>query len=163
MKSSPKIVEWTDTPQMDTGAPCPAIALREDGLYVAYSVAQREDEYAIVRFGGVLQHVFGYPNDEALGQHPLYEAGLKFYAFNAVIDSPHVRELAERNERAFAGSRVRFLERRHWVVTFHDETLEVVGMSIEFLGVARAESAAAAIEARVVQQALPGHVRNARA
>lgn len=163
MKSDPKVVEWSDAPQMDTGAPIPSIVLREEGLYVAYAVSGQGQDYAIVRFRGVLQHTFGYPNDEALGQHPLFKIGLKFYAFNEVVASPYVEDLAKRNEKAFPGRAGRILERRHWVVTFHDETLEVIGEVVEFLGTVSAQSAVAAIEAHVVQQTLARDVRNARA
>lgn len=41
-------------------------------------------------------------------------------------------------------------------MTFHDETLEVIGESIEFLGVVSAPSASAAIERHVVQQVPAG-------
>jgi hypothetical protein len=163
MKSEPKAEEWTGAPQMDTGAPMPSISVRDDGLYVAYALPGLGEGYAIVRFTGVLQHTFGYPNDEALGEHPLYKAGLQFYAFNEVKDSPYVRELATRNARVFPGSEQRYVKWRHWIVTFHDDTLEVIGEGLEFLGVTSADSASAAIDAHVVQQRTAGDVRNARA
>ena len=144
------VEEWTGAPQMDTGAPVPAICLRGNQLFVAYIVSKPQtdsdtEEYAVVRFDGVRQHTFGYPNDEALSGHPLFATGLKFYAFNEILFSPYLGDLGARNAVAFPGTESHFSGLRHWIVTFHDETLEVVGDSIAFVGAIGAESAAAAI------------------
>ena len=93
----------------------------------------------------MLQHTFGYPNDEALRAHPLYSSGLAFYAFNEIANSPSVHELAARNAKIFPGSEGRCLRLNHWIAAFHDETLEVIGDTIEFLGVVPARSASEAI------------------
>ena len=135
---------------MDTGAPMPAIQVNDSGLFVAYIVSEpsldgKLEEYAVVQFNNVLQHTFGYPNDEALGMHPLYKFGLAFYAFNEVINSPYVADIANRNDKQFPGSKERYLKFRHWVVTFHDETLEVVGLSAKVIGTIEAASGDAAI------------------
>ena len=119
-------------------------------LYVGY-VALRDGEnvdgesYAVVHFGGVSQHTFGYPNDEALGGHPLYSLGLSFYAFNEISNSPYLKELAARNAKTHPGSEPEFLRRKHWIVTLHDETLEVIGDTVEFVGTIVARSASEAI------------------
>lgn len=130
---------WTDPPQMDTGAPMPVIYAGEGGLLLAYIVSKPElndalEEYAVVKFEGVLQHTFGYPNDEALSGHPLFEAGLQFYAFNEVVESPCLAELGRRNAIAFPGTESHFMSFRHWLVTFHDESLEVIARSAKVLG-----------------------------
>jgi len=54
----------------------PAIDSQDVVLFLAYIVAEPEyqsdlEEFAVVEFSGVLQHTFGYPNEEALGGHPL--------------------------------------------------------------------------------------------
>ena len=145
-----QISEWSGAPQMDTGAPMPGIALHDRALYVSYIVRDSEhvggESYAVVRFSGVSQHTFGYPNDEALAGHPLFSAGLSFYAFNEVANSPYLQELAARNARTHPGSEPRLLKRKHWIVSFHDETLEVVGDAVEFMGTVVARSASEAIE-----------------
>ena len=82
---------------------------------------------AILHFEGVLYYAMGYPNDEALNAHPLYAIGLGFYSFHVVENSPLIADLDRRNqvhERDVAGA---YMKRfRHWIITFHDETLEVV-------------------------------------
>ncbi len=145
-----RIIEWKDPPQMDTGAPMPFIRIGETELFVAYIVSDRaahevSKEYAVVQFTDVPQHIFGYPNDEALGEHPLYRHGLAFYAFNEVVGSPYVAALGKRNAQRFPGSVALFSELRHWIVTFHDETLEVIAKSAKFLGRTHAGSGAMAI------------------
>lgn len=127
----------------------PGIVSDGHDLYAAYiassSTASRYKEFAVVKFSAVLQHTFGYPNDEALGVHPLYDAGLAFYAFNFVADSPLLKELGQHNSRVFPGTESMYSGFSHWIVTFHDETLEVVAKSAEFLGMVEARNAKSAI------------------
>ena len=151
-----KVTEWSGAPQMDTGAPLPAIHVAGNELYVAY-VTQTAGEYAVVLFQGVQQHTYGYPNDEALAGHPLYKLGLQFYAFNEVTDSPQVKELTARNASVFPGGHNPFRSARHWVVSFHDETLEVIGSAVSSLGVVQTRSSEEAI-AHAVQQQVPADV-----
>jgi hypothetical protein len=66
---SPKLHEWLEPPQMDTGSPCPAIHSDEQRLLCAYYVSDGvlpQGTVAILRFEGVLQFRLGHPNDEAL-------------------------------------------------------------------------------------------------
>ncbi|MEM7358924.1 MAG: hypothetical protein AAF431_07500 [Pseudomonadota bacterium] len=114
----------------------PAIEVTEGGLRAAYLVSNSKSgtEHAVIYFDGVLQHTFGYPNDEALGGHPLYKFGLNFYAINLVHNSPVLDNLGSLNAKTFPGSEKHFLSFNHWIVSFHDETLEVIGRSIEFIG-----------------------------
>jgi len=132
-----RIIEWKDAPDMNAGAPMPSVSSDGSDLFVAYLVSDSEndDEYAIVKFKGVLQFTFGYPNDEALVAHPLYKNGLKFYSFNEIENSPAVNELDARNASVFPNSKGMYCSKfRHWVATFHDETLEVIGSSIDLIG-----------------------------
>jgi len=127
---STRVVPWPDPPKMEVGSPCPVVRCLPGSLLVAYVCSNPEfpgwdrgadpdhpgfDIWsAVVRFDGVTWHHFGAPGDEALRTHPLYDVGLGFYGFWEVLDSP----------RMPAGSAL-----HHWVVTFHDETLEVVAAS----------------------------------
>ena len=133
------IKEWTEPPQMDTGVPMPVIYLDESGLFLAYIVSRPElneeqEEYSVVKFEEVMQYTFGYPNEEALSGHPLYESGLQFYAFNEILESPYLAELGHRNAKNFPGTESHFLSFRHWLVAFHDETLEVIAKSAKYVG-----------------------------
>jgi len=122
--------EWKGPPPMDTGAPLPAIRKKDDQLWVAY-VCRNPDfpgwnrgappEHpgfdvwtALLRFDGVSDYHFGAPSDERLHTHPLYAAGLSFYGFYEA-----------RGTSRLAGTQ----GKKHWIVTFHDETLEVIADS----------------------------------
>jgi len=104
--------EWFEPPPMDPGAPLPSVRMVGNRLWVAYlRRAPDEATGALLRFDGVADYHFGTPNDERLHTHPLYAAGLGFYGFY----------------EAHGSSRLVGREgKRHWIVTFHDETLEVV-------------------------------------
>ena len=115
---------------MDAGAPLPAILKKEDRLWVSYVCRNPEfpgwdsgapSEHpgfviwcALLRFDGVSDYHLGAPNDERLATHPLYEAGLGFYGFYEALGSSRL---------------VGTVGKKHWIITFHDETLEVVADS----------------------------------
>ena len=122
---------------MNSGAPAPALCSDESGLTFAYVIGATHPESgrtAILRFEGVLYYAMGYPNDEALHAHPLYANGLGFYRFYAIEGSPLIADLDRRNQlhkRHVAGD---YIQRfRHWIITFHDETLEVVARDARFV------------------------------
>jgi hypothetical protein len=70
---------------------------------------------------------FGYPNDEALEGHPLWDKGLGAYGIYEVLNSSWKAQLAEQNLVCFpnphpdAGARS-----RHYVFTFHESTFECI-------------------------------------
>jgi hypothetical protein len=114
---------------METGAPEPVVQREGDRAWVAYlardpdfpgwehpSVTEYLDAhpgepFGVLRFDGVTDCALGPPSDERLHEHPLYGRGLDFYEFHRVR-SPQ--------------------EAGRWIVTFHDETLEVHAQSAFF-------------------------------
>jgi hypothetical protein len=110
---SVSVHEWSAPPQMDVGAPLPSIRVDADRLWVAYLRRDPEATGVVLRFDGVSEYHFGGPNDERLHEHPLYSAGLSFYAFY----------------EARGSERLRGRKKKHWIATFHDETLEVIADS----------------------------------
>ena len=119
-----EIVRWDEPPPMETGSPMPAISLRGGSLFVVYVCQNPEfpgwnpaysiehpgfDVYsAVLEFRGVAQHSMGPPTVDRLHTHPLYNFGLESYDFFEVLD-----------DGGDGGGR------RRWIVTFHDETLDV--------------------------------------
>ena len=96
----------------------------------------------------MLQFRLGYPNDEALHGHPLAKFGLKHYAAYLVENSPLIAEIQSQNRvhRAFRpGMYDKF---RHWVVTFHGETLEVVALRAAVVGTSKLTPERAVCEER---------------
>jgi hypothetical protein len=67
---------------------------------------------------------FGYPNDEALSGHPLYEQGLSNYSCFEVLDSSWRSRVQAQNLVAFPTSGSIFSSARHFAITFHDTTFE---------------------------------------
>jgi len=112
---------WTDPPKMAIGAPQPIVVAEDGVVWVSYRT-QRDDHFSVLRFDGVRQLTFGEPSDERLDEHQLWGNGLNCYSFHEGTDP----EL----ERA---------KLRHWVITFHDDTLDVTARAAEV--VARAVQA----------------------
>ena len=150
MNATPKVGKWGEPPAMDTGAPMPSVYSDETGLMCAYVVGATHSESgstAVLHFEGVLYYAMGYPNDEVLNAHPLYANGLGFYGFHVVENSPLIADLDRRNrvhDRHVAGA---YMKRfRHWIITFHDETLEVVATNARFLRTSEKEPRLAVLE-----------------
>lgn len=115
---------------MDSGVPMPAVYSDENGLTCAYIIGAthvQSGSTAVLHFDSVLYYAFGYPNDEALNGHPLYPHGLRHYDFQLVENSPLIADLDRRNQVHGGHVTGSYMRRfRHWVITFHDETFEVV-------------------------------------
>jgi hypothetical protein len=79
---------------------------------------------ATVEFVRCMATRFGYPNDEALRGHPLYNSGLSAYDVFEVIGSPWIRRLTEQNRVAFPSTPDS--TQRHFIFTFHDSTFECI-------------------------------------
>ncbi len=88
-----------------------------------------EDVIGVVEFGGVTAVKMGSPNDEVLSGHPLWGHGLTYYAPHLVENSAWLRELMDVNRVHDRFDEARWRDKRHYVFTFHDETLECVARS----------------------------------
>jgi hypothetical protein len=151
----------------DTGAPMPVLisGLRtfvafylsvHDALFDGTNPIVRDPRadhgIGIVQFTRVTSVKMGSPNDEALSGHPLCGCGLELYSAHEVKNSPWIRELMDINRvhRGFRESN--WNDARHFVLTFHDETLECVAQA----AVARAEPEATmpAVVAQLSREAL---------
>jgi hypothetical protein len=149
-QKEPKLVRWTEPPPMEPGAPRPVVCSNGRGLFCAYFIspsAAPEGSVALLKFESVLQHRLGYPNDEALQGHPLYQFGLEHYDFFAVENSPLIDKIEKQN-RCHSQHRPGIYARfRHWVITFHDETLEVIALRSVVLRLTRSSPDKAVSEA----------------
>ena len=87
----------------------------------------REDRFAVIRFPLCSYVVFGAPNDEALGGHPLAKCGLSFYSVHEIHNSSLLHLLERRNSVHQLHDRAAFLKgKKHYVITFQDSTFECV-------------------------------------
>jgi hypothetical protein len=97
---------------MSAGAPQHHVERRGKDVWVAYRT-RADDHFAVIRFTQVYDVVHWDSNDETLDTHPLYSAGLAFYAFHEVVDP------------LLAGSGL-----RRWIITFHDYTLDITARGV---------------------------------
>jgi hypothetical protein len=73
---------------------------------------------------------FGGPNDETLSGHPLFGKGLEFYAAHEVRNSRWIEE-EEKINSVHPYHRGGWRDSlRHYIFTFHDETLECLAREI---------------------------------
>jgi len=103
---------WTPDP----GAPLPLLWQADGDAVVIYHPSfstGRGGERVVLRFGRCMIAVFGYPNDEALGGHPLFEHGLGFYDIFEVLNSSWIQRLRDQNLVNFPGIE---LAGRDWCV-----------------------------------------------
>jgi hypothetical protein len=103
----------------------PRLSADDSALLLRYRA--NDDRIVVVRFPLCSYLVFGAPNDEALGGHALYSRGLKHYSVHEVVHSSLVDMLERRNSVHPRHDRESYLrDKRHYVFTFQDSTLECV-------------------------------------
>lgn len=86
---------------------------------------------AVLRAKRCSIHKFGSPNDEAIEGHRLYGKGLECYDAFEVHNSLWVAELECANRVHPYHRPERFDRLRHFIVTFHDSTLEFVCETVQ--------------------------------
>src|SRR5579862_4967114 len=120
--SAAKATIWKDPPELATPeSPALFYDASKNDLWLAYAVARSSPlRYAVVRFTEVIDHRLSPINDEGIGKHPYCGAGLRFYTFNELTASAETKQWAE-------------LRARHWVVTFKDNTLDVIAGGAEVM------------------------------
>ncbi|WP_422929054.1 hypothetical protein [Singulisphaera sp. PoT] len=82
---------------------------------------------AVVKVGPCLAFKLGHPNDEALLGHPLYGRGFEGVAVYEVLESSWIAELTQQNRARFPASNLAAWGIRHFLFSFHERTLEVLG------------------------------------
>lgn len=124
----------------DPGAPLPVIISGDHIVQLAYIVCARDavgvvaetDEplFARVSFQRPVAHMFGPPNDEAFGGHPLASRGLRPYGVYEVAGSSWIRALERMNAFHPRHSPALFGGLRHFIFSFHDSTFECVARDL---------------------------------
>jgi hypothetical protein len=125
----------------DTGAPMPVL-LAGLRTFVAFYLSIRDPRFdrldigrpdpltdhgiGIVEFKQVTSVKIGSPNDEVLHGHPLWGSGLEYYRAHEVRNSPWITELMTVNRVHERFDESRWSGKHHFILTFHDETLECV-------------------------------------
>jgi len=143
------VVEITDAPRPDVGAPLPLVLGDDYRLLLAYLVSEPDPNWdgsyvnvvspdsdgmqvAVVRFRRPYAHMFGPPNDEAFHGHPLASRGLGPYAVYEVRQSSWIRQLELMNSVHPHHKREWFLaNKKHLVFAFHDSTFECIADGFE--------------------------------
>ena len=80
----------------------------------------------VVEFKRVTAVKIGSPSDEVLRGHPLWGSGLESCSAHEVGNSPWITELMEVDRAHEHFDESRWTGRRHFMLTFHDETLECI-------------------------------------
>ena len=113
----------SDWPQPATVSE-PRVLADDTTLSLMYLTAN--DRYAVIRIPLCTYFAFGAPNDEALGGHPLARVGLRHYSVHEIQTSALISELERRNSVHPRHDRASYLDKRHFVFTFQDSTLECI-------------------------------------
>jgi hypothetical protein len=87
---------------------------------------QTDHGIGVVEFKRMTSIKLGSPNDEILRGHPLWGSGLELYSAHEVKNSPWIHELMEVDRTHERFDESRWSGRHHFMLTFHDETLECV-------------------------------------
>lgn len=148
-----RVVELAEVPEPMAGGANESVVIA-DGRRVAlvYDVVHGampdEEGFAVVLFARCSQFLGGGPNDEAYGNHPLFEYGLGPYAAHEVVGSWWIEERGRINHKdgtfEWEGNKL-----RHFVFAMKEDMFECLAHGVEVVGVfaTRAEAVTAAIRA----------------
>jgi hypothetical protein len=117
--STPIAKVWSEAPEIGIPEP-PAFLADTESLWLAYEVAPSNGIFAVVCFTGIIDHHLSPINDEGLGEHPYSSAGLEWYSFNELKGTREAEEWCA-------------LGARHWVISFKDNTLDVLAKGVEIV------------------------------
>jgi hypothetical protein len=117
-----------ELPAMDTGSPSPVLIWGGITALLYYGPRTTSDEVVILEFIGGLAAKCGLPSDESLMGHRLFGKGLQFYAAHEVEDSEWLRELEAKAPHRASPGWIR--SHRHYLFTFHDETVECLARDV---------------------------------
>lgn len=121
------------------GAPEPFIVSSEQRTLIAFYGRNEDadqsdsDEVVVAELVGCASVKFGFPGDEVLHGHRLYAAGLGYYQLHEVEDSAWLIELRA-IEAVHHRALVPFENARHFVLTFHDSTMEAIASDVRIVG-----------------------------
>jgi hypothetical protein len=120
--------------------PVPVLVSSEGRTLFAFQHVDGEARVAeLVRCVGVR---FGFPNDEVQHGHPLWEAGLTFYSLHELTGSSWLAELRRIEPAHVSAPSDPFPTARHFVLTFHDSTLEAIADDVRVVSGHRTVAAA---------------------
>ena len=125
-----RAIVLADWPQPAGGAPKPRVLADDTSLSLQYLTVDRL--IVVVRFPLCCYFMFGAPNDEALSGHPLYNRGLEFYSVHEVQNSSLIDLLEHRNSLHPSHDRTFLRDKKHYIFTFQDSTLECVATEGEY-------------------------------
>ena len=138
--AAPQTVVELDIDVVPEAAVSGAVVLQDEyATYLTFNAMskgadgkRRDAGTAIIAFKRCLLTKFGYPNDEALAGHPLYERGLKFYGAFEVLGSSWAAAVVAQNRHSFPDTPDGYAG-RHFIFTFHDSTFECLAseMAVE--------------------------------
>jgi hypothetical protein len=113
------------------GAPVPVLLASEGRTLFAFEHA---DETArIAEFVECVAVQFGFPDDETQHGHPLWSSRLTFYAAHELRESPWLAQLRLIESVHSQSLPQPFANCRHFVLTFHDSTIEAVARELVVL------------------------------
>lgn len=135
-----------DVPLSSAGAPLPHVFADEEKLLVAYIAHRPDPEFdgtnprlissatggqsiAILTADPYRVFQFGPPNDEAISGHRLYGLGLRPYSAFEVLNSSWIASQEKANRVHSSHTPELFSAYRHFILTFHDSTLEFIARS----------------------------------
>lgn len=84
----------------------------------------------IVELGHTVKTQFGLPNDEAWSGHPLYNFGMRHYAYGTfeVINSSWLAQVEAQNQISFPDYKLNY---KHFIFHFHDSSFECLSKEMK--------------------------------
>jgi hypothetical protein len=116
-----------DFPEWDPTRPQPHLLTGARTFLLFYKRRAEPDVVVIVEFEGCIGAKRGLPSDTTLSGHPLWGKGLRYYVAHEVEESEWLAEVGRAEK--YRSSPGWVAAHHHYVLTFHDETVECLAQS----------------------------------
>ena len=120
-------LEWTG------GAPMPVLIATEYRKLFACYLPTDDDRVVVTEVVRCTSIRFGLPNDEVIHGHPC-GSGLMHYGVHVIHNSLWLAELRAIESVHPMAAKPAFPESQHYFLTFHDSSLEAVGLGLAVVG-----------------------------
>ncbi len=143
--ATPKVRDHTEFPACAPNTSTGSVLRIGDTAYVSYDIRGPEHKVVLICCQGCVDAHTNGPNDEARSRHPCYKFGLGYGTVLEVENSPWIPELSALHD--MNGSRSRFEDRRHFIFSLKEDTIDVAARDIALVGLydSHADAMAAAV------------------
>jgi hypothetical protein len=126
-----ELIEINSGFQISVGSPEPIILANDHVLSLSFYIESENEKTITLLFKNKSYFRLGIPNDEAIFGHPYRILGLESHSFYELKQSDLIENLKKISSIHPQYDSKRWLEYKHYILTFHDNMFECIAKDFE--------------------------------